>query len=324
MEKKVLLLGVLIFLVIGVGYGSSFLTCPTVESLNMMCKMCCPMKIDNISVSPNNIILGNSTTISADVKPIVIDGYNGITANTHVWAEIKDINNMTVDTVDLSLTGSSCMHLCGLGGHFSGVYKPTREGNYYVIIHAELVVPTICGVRHICEINKTGGNFSVYLPPTHYPPSSKMCGNISTIGFAIIPGVLDAHKIEKLFSLNYYCAKSILGLWDYNMFLEITYLNGTYVKLNGVNLVYGVPPGRSDSQILYGIGGGTYVSPRFSVGGSSGSGNAIRVNSNTPQVSDATTSVEGNYTKVVYFDRIAVLKTDEGYKLVRVSLGVWA
>lgn len=86
-------------------------------------------------------------------------------------------------------------------------------------------------------------------------PTAADCSNVTSLGLIKNGITLDPAKITAFFtasddSLKYYCVKNILGLWDYDMYLEITYLNGTYVILDDTMLVYGVYPGRTTSQSI--------------------------------------------------------------------------
>ena len=312
MEMKLLLLGLMTLFIISAGYA-------------MPWDDYCPY-INNASLSDDNISLGRGVTISANVTPVLLNksffGFGGI-FTTRVWADVSTSTGHTI--VNLSLNDSSNDLLPY--GEFDGVYYPYIEGIHHVTIYAALEKRVCkyvflegmkCDNKFICNSSKFVGDINVN-PPTS-PPSPEACRNITSPGLALVPGDLDKDKVGNLFGLSYYCTKNLLGLWDYNMIIEFTYLNGSYVKEGSINLVYGLAPGQPSNNVVYGIPGSNVVSPRFAAGSSSGGG--IRAN-NVQGDYAKVFPVEGNYSKVVYLDRIAVLKTDFGYKLVRVSIGVW-
>ncbi len=236
----------------------------------------CPKpSIISTNISPREIDFGTSTQIEASVI--------GAPPVTNVWAEING------EIIILEGEGIPPYK------NYSLEYFPENDGEYDVLIFAE----NICGI-----VNESAG-ILIVRPPVE-PPGPIACKNISYIGLSKRPGVLDEQRLESLLNLNYYCAKNILGLWNYDVFIEITTLDGTYINVDGKNFFYGRAPGRT--EILYGIEGESIKSPYYSV------------------IQDPTRldhPLQGRTSRMMRFNRMVLVETDSGYELVRLTLGVW-
>ncbi len=257
------------------------------ELLVKVFKPCSDILISNITTSSTNIYFGEKIIVSADVAsedPI-----------TSVIARIGDTSKV----------------MTYQNGKYTAMIYPD-VGSNSVSVKAE----------NECGNVKILNNGIINVAPPVKPPSPAACNNITTLGLAVTPGIIDEHKLNAFIHLNYYCAKNVLGLWDYNFIFEVTYLNGSYYTINGTSVVYGVTPGKTSENVIYGISGTGYISPRFA-GGSISGGGITTSSYGGYTIPTEVVPDQSSYGKVIYFDRIAVLKTDVGYKLVRVSLGVW-
>ena len=190
-------------------------------------------------------------------------------------------------------------------------------------------------------------------------PTMAKCSNISSIGLSKFGIMLDQSKVLALFNsinpndaLGYYCTKNLLGLWDYDMYIEITELDGRYVVLNNTVLAYGVYPGKtSESQILSGVDYSKMLqlglsSPNYATtyylndlytsvvngdltgiknlpGGTPTIASAPNTYDYTAAVINKITPDIKNYSMLRTFTRLALLNVDNHYELVRVTLGVW-
>ncbi len=248
----------------------------TTEYFNVISE-CPEPEIIYANITPNQTTFGNSVKIETNVT--------GTPPIKNVWAEINGHSRKLEISEGTNLSGTYILN-----------YFSSKDGNFLVTIFAE----NMCGAL----TNKSAGNF-IILPPEE-PPGPVPCGNISKIGLAQRPGVLDEQKLEYLLDLNYYCTKNILGLWEYEMFIEITNLDGTYIKVNQRNFFYGKAPGRP--QVAYGMEGESLTSPYYSV------------------VSDSDRidqPLQRKTSGMMRFSRIALLESDSGYELVRLTFGVW-
>ena len=170
-----------------------------------------PLVIHNCTINPTTFELPNNTNISAYVTPPSLV--------TSVKAEITGPSNATIN---LSPPGPS----------YSNLYTPVVEGAYNVLIKA----------------NDSRGN-SKNLSCTQFtasapiiPPPVYQCEGIYSLGIALQPSIVDVNKTKALLNFNYYCAKNLLGLWTYNFYFEMKYINGSYVNLDGVDVKYGLYP----------------------------------------------------------------------------------
>ncbi len=190
-------------------------------------------------------------------------------------------------------------------------------------------------------------------------PTKADCSNISSLGLTNFGIMLDQNKVISLFRSigssdiqGYYCVKNLLGLWDYDMYIEITKLDGQYVVLNNTLLVYGVYPGQnSESQILSGVDyskmlqlglsspnyatthdlndlytsvvNGDLTGIRNSHGGTLTPENAPDTYNYTAAVINKIIPDIQNYSISRTFTRLALLDVGNHYELVRVTLGVW-
>lgn len=252
----------------------------------------CPKPtVVSTDVTPTEIYFGESVTIRANVTGSdITPGIGGVPIKS-VWAVING-TDVTLEFIEGDKQGNATF-----SGIFEVEYTPPTDGNFSVIVYVE----------NMCDAVANGTiEYFIVKPPTQ-PPSPQACRDISHIGLAKRPGVLDQNKLESLFfNLNYFCTKNILGLWDYEIFMELTYPDGTYVNLQGKNLFYGRAPGRM--QTVYGIRGEAMQSPYYSI------------------VSDSNRvdyPMQRRTTRIMRFSRMALLETDSGYELVRLTLGVW-
>jgi len=78
--------------------------------------------------------------------------------------------------------------------------------------------------------------------PKFTPPNKSYCCNITSIGIAEQPFVLSKSKIKRLMEYDYSCSKNLMGLWTYNFYLDIKYLNGSYVIIDGREVKVGFEP----------------------------------------------------------------------------------
>ena len=244
------------------------------------------------------------TIVNAYFSPSEIHFGEYINVNAHV------IGPPPIESVIVQV-GSKNMSLHLVNGtHLDGYYfvrvYPNREGYLPVKVYAK----NKCGA--ISEVDLG----TIHVSPPIAPPSPEACNNVTTIGLARLPGIIDADKLAALLNTDYYCVKNVLGLWDYDFYLEVKYLDGTPVKVDNKNVFYGIAPGRSSSDVIYGIVG-TGVSARDK------GGLATPTISTSPGVFPQTVPNEGGYSKAIFFDRIAVLKTNSSYEVIRISLGVW-
>lgn len=192
-------------------------------------------------------------------------------------------------------------------------------------------------------------------------PTSSECANITSLGLVKYGIILDQQKVISLFSasdesLSYYCTKSILGLWDYDIYIEITDLSGNYVVLNNsLVLVYGVYPGKiSSASILKQVdrnklGGYSWASPNY-VSTAALSDIKTRIYNSQQQalktgsggitptsapgysidyayalgVVDKITPDTANYELSRTFTRYVLLNTGANYQLVKLTMGVWS
>ena len=258
-----------------------------------------PPVIHYVNATPTTLYFGN-----------YVDVYSKVTDNTgvaFVKARIKGPVNREI------LLTKEYNHV------FHARFYPSFEGDYDVSVYAEDVFGN--------NASFIDGKIHVLSPVS--PPSPIYCNNITSLGVVEIPGVIDSEKLLSLFNLSYYCAKNVLGLWDYDFYLEITYPNGSFVFINDTALVYGRYPGKTIH--VYGL-----PSLEFKK-------TAQQYPSSSPQlfpggVQILTPTIPGikpvlppkitpqyEYVKLtVAYDRFAILKIGDSYKLVKVRLGVWA
>jgi hypothetical protein len=85
-----------------------------------------------------------------------------------------------------------------------------------------------------------GGTFSGIAPV--FPPPLIECEGIYSLGIALQPAIIDVDKTRALLGLNYYCARNLLGLWTYNFYFELRYMNDTFVQIDGEDVRYGLYP----------------------------------------------------------------------------------
>ncbi len=252
----------------------------------------CPEpEIYHASVSPREIYFGESINVIANVSshpPI-----------TNVWLQIDGKN------VSLYLKSGNL-----LNGSYEINYFPTKEGT----ISLTLLAKNKCGKISSYNLG------TILVKPPITPPSPEACKNISTIGLVDMPGVISVDKLNALLNLDYYCTKNILGLWQYDLYVEVTYLNNTLVSLNGTSMFYGIAPGRTSSDILYGIPGTGIISPRY---GGGGGGGTTLLSAPNP-IAEKAKPLYGQYSSAINFERYVVLQINQRYELVKVTLGVWA
>lgn len=229
-------------------------------------------------------------------------------------------------------------------GNYSIDYYPPIDGEYTVYLVAE----DVFGNQNQTE----GAVLYVSTPVT--PPSKEACKNVSSLGIMSTNFRLSAEKVNALMKLNYYCAKNILGLWDYDFYIEITDLSGNYVVLNDIMLVYGVYPGKiQPSDILYQVdrtklGGYNWASPnKVSVQGINAIKNRIASDGRCTEhgcsvqgeckedspycieyeyaldIAKKITPDVSSYSKSNSNSRILLLDTGQGFKLVKLTIGIW-
>ena len=73
-------------------------------------------------------------------------------------------------------------------------------------------------------------------------PSDWTYSTVSSLGLASGDNVLNATKLGELLNLGYGQAKAMLGLAEYEMLVEVMYVNGTIVSAGGSPVSYGSLP----------------------------------------------------------------------------------
>ena len=116
MEKKLLLVGLIIFLALGVAKAGYF------------DKSCGYLYDITTDVAPSRIPLGQYVYVNATIKRDV-SWMPGMQLN--VWAEIS--NSRKTENVNLSLVGSNSST-----SYYSVKYYPDAEGDYNVILHVSV------------------------------------------------------------------------------------------------------------------------------------------------------------------------------------------
>lgn len=89
---------------------------------------------------------------------------------------------------------------------------------------------------------------SEFLEPP-FPPTVDKCQGVYSLGIAIQPMVIGEEKVESFMNSDYTCAKNILGLWNYEFYLELKYFNETFVEVNGTPVQYGKYP-TADAKVF--------------------------------------------------------------------------
>ena len=74
------------------------------------------------------------------------------------------------------------------------------------------------------------------------PPNVSYCCNITSIGLVEQPYILSEDKIRTFMFYDYSCTKNLVGLWSYDYFLEIKYLNDSYIRVDGEEVYLGRQP----------------------------------------------------------------------------------
>lgn len=133
---------------------------------------------------------------------------------------------------------------------------------------------------------------------------------ITSVSIVSRRGYLDIEKASNLFfeEGTYEPVREILGLEDYNFFIQILEVTSIgyapsdrLLSHNGLNFLFGAVPGQE--EIVYGTNETA----------------SILASSDT-----ATYRIYlGHMTRTMIFNRYLLYEVDNGYKIARVSLGVW-
>jgi len=182
------------------------------DNVSLKCTFAEPLRIHNCSVSPRDFELPNSTYISAFVTPVG--------QVTEVKAEVTGPASQVIPLNIVS------------GSNYSDYYTPVIDGNYSVVIFAK--------DSRNNTANLSCGTLSSHEPL--FPPPIVHCEGIYSLGIAAQPSILDSEKAKAFLNLNYYCARNLLGLWNYDFYFEVKHLNGSYVNIDGRDVKYGKYP----------------------------------------------------------------------------------
>lgn len=173
-------------------------------------------QIINCSVDPRDFELPNNTYISAVVIPA-----GSVTVYANVTGPSPEI-----------------VSLAQHGNNYSEYYTPALDGDYNVTIFAS---------RGNNIVNLSCGSLVARQPV--FPPPIVQCQGVYSLGIAAQPSILDYNKTKAFLDMSYYCARNLLGLWSYDFYFEVKYLNGSFVKVDDTNVQYGkYPP--PDAQIF--------------------------------------------------------------------------
>jgi hypothetical protein len=180
----------------------------------------------------------NSST-KCDGTPPTILTYNILPRTIYVNetsnAQATVVDNIGVKRVWLVFSGpdTETVELYRQPGDiFKGVFDPLIDGIFHVVVYAEDLAGNI--------ISADAGQVVVNAIPI--PPGYTNCMNITSFGLVTQPAIIGVDKVRSFLVTDYFCARTILGLWEYDFYLEINDLNGNPVLLDGMPITYGKYP----------------------------------------------------------------------------------
>ena len=139
-----------------------------------------------------------------------------------------------IEFVEARITGpkNETVLLTKNGDSYFGEYVPQIDGQYVMVLYA----------RDIFNNSNTSDTepFSVSAPL--FPPTADKCHGILTIGLLNRNLQLSPQKARQLVNFNYYCTKNILGLWNYDFYIEILKQDGMLLEIDGREMAYGKMP----------------------------------------------------------------------------------
>lgn len=172
-----------------------------------------PLKIHNCTIEPRVFEVPGTTVISAFVTPpgLISQVYANITGPSQ---KILQLNQQKSSP------------------NFANNFSPVLDGNYSVVIYAK--------DKRNNTANLSCGTINAIAPV--FPPPVGKCEGVYSVGLASQPLIIEPAKAKALTNLNYYCVRNLLGLWTYDFYFEMKYLNGTVVNVDGVDIKYGKYP----------------------------------------------------------------------------------
>jgi hypothetical protein len=177
------------------------------------------------------------TILTYSILPRTI--YVNDTSNTQATA----IDNVGVKRVWMVFSGLDTETVTlthQTGDLYTGTFDPLIDGTFHAVVYAEDVSGNIVSVD--------GGQVVVNAIPV--PPNYLNCMNITSFGLVTQPAIIGTDKVRAFLVTDYFCARTVLGLWDYDFYLEINDLNGNPVLLDGQPITYGkYPPAGADVNV---------------------------------------------------------------------------
>lgn len=167
--------------------------------------------------------------LSFDISPQIAAVFEKIEIQTNV------VDQSTIKKVEAHITGATnkTITLEKYGQIYIGEYYAEIEGEHFVNLEAE----------DIFNNSNISNTKSFRVSPPLFPPTADKCHGITFLGLLNRNLELSPDRLRELMDFNYYCAKNILGLWNYDFYIEIKQDDGALLEIDGKDMAYGkVPP----------------------------------------------------------------------------------
>jgi len=178
--------------------------------------------INNYTILSRTIEMGNSTYIQVNVTDPINVSYVQVKLIGPIFKTFN-LSNIAKDLYEAEIF-------------------PPEVGNYTI---------------NIIAYNTRGYSSSLYAGELYVlepliPPPLVTCQDIYSLGLSSQPGILSPNKVLALKNnVSYYCAKVLLGLWDYDFYLELRDSNDQLFTINGEEIFYGKQPPTDASVGIY-------------------------------------------------------------------------